>query len=170
MTPEEQAARAKLIETILRGLKAYAPNEIEMYGRDEAEMIADYVGPYIAAALRTAREEIARLQADAQCWEPDHTHDILRGDGMLETRRLPRVHCPACTDAALRTAREEGEEAVRMERIRLTALWEDRIRMALEKYGHHTMRCAAWGPGAIGRACTCGLADAIRARAQESEG
>ena len=56
MTPEEQA-RERLIAVIMRGLKAYAPDETETYGHDEAEMIADYVGPYIAAALRTAREE-----------------------------------------------------------------------------------------------------------------
>ena len=34
---------------------------------------------------------------------------------------------------------------------------------ALQNYGHHTMRCSAWGPGPAHRPCTCGL-DAALAR------
>jgi len=40
---------------------------------------------------------------------------------------------------------------------------------ALQNYGHHTMRCSAWGPGPAHRPCTCGL-DAALARPAPAPG
>ena len=54
MTLAEQA-REQLIAVIMQGLKAYAPDEAETYGHDEAEMVADYVSPCIAAAIEQAQ-------------------------------------------------------------------------------------------------------------------
>lgn len=48
------AIHEKVIEVIMRGLKAYAPDEVETYGHDEAEMIADYVEPFVAAEVQRA--------------------------------------------------------------------------------------------------------------------
>ena len=39
-----------------------------------------------------------------------------------------------------------------------------RVRAALERYGEHTMRCNAWGPGPAARECTCGLRAALEGR------
>jgi hypothetical protein len=57
MTTPEAGRRAEVIAVILRGLKAYAPDEVETYGHDEAEMIADYVVPYVATAIAQAVQE-----------------------------------------------------------------------------------------------------------------
>lgn len=43
------------------------------------------------------------------------------------------------------------------------------LEAALQNYGHHTMRCSAWGPGPAHRPCTCGL-DAALARPTPTPG
>jgi len=53
--------------------------------------------------------DVGALLADRNdCWEPGHTEDVLMSDGSTTTRRLPRVHCPACTDAAMARAHATG--------------------------------------------------------------
>lgn len=87
----EARRRAEVIAVILRGLKAYAPDEVETYGHDEAEMIADYVVPYVAdavaQAVREKDEEIARLRDGLILLEKPHIHQFLADQFIDETLR-----------------------------------------------------------------------------------
>ena len=52
----------------------------------------------LAAHVRAVVEE---KEAETECWESGHTQDILMADGSVETRRLPKTHCPSCVDKAI---------------------------------------------------------------------
>lgn len=69
MTPPR--ARAELLAAILNGLRAYAPDEVETYGHDEAEMIADHVEPYLTAAVAAEREACLAAAEAADCGGPE---------------------------------------------------------------------------------------------------
>lgn len=57
MTTPRPELEAEAKAAILRAMRIYAPDEVETYGNDEAEMIAEYVVPLIEAAHARGRAE-----------------------------------------------------------------------------------------------------------------
>lgn len=106
----QSKARAATVEVILNGLRAYAPDEVESYGRVEAEMIADYVVPFVADAVAQAvkerdmhahtLEDMWHMTCEAHPWL-EWPHDDCSGFGM-----------PVST--SLWVLKEQTEENVRL--------------------------------------------------------
>jgi len=94
------------------------------------------------------------------------------GVGRLVWKRAP-VNAPTPTVpeeprvALARQLRQRFPELRVNDALATWILERDRVRFrvlvrAIRLYGHHTMHCAAWGPGPVGRRCTCGLGDFLK--------